>query len=419
MLAPKLDFVVQILNSMHESLAVLGRNQAQGDASAYQLESENAQRLAQLERELDLLRHELADLVSTTTSPLVVNYRVADATTALFCQDRSLRYLWASTGFGINDHADWLGKRDEELLPPADAAQLSRIKRAVLEDGIGRSTIILSQQHGRSIYLELTLEAWRDETQQIIGLVGACTDITLWRQAQSEKARQQALMQQQQSQLRQLNLHLAMLQATAERDISRQLHDNIGSLLTALNLGLTLAAHELDSEQPHIVTIQQLINDSLQLLTQVSEGTSRMVEQLRPPRLENEGLAAALLWCLDTFRRRENLALVLHADAGFPRLDSVKEYELYLIAQEAITNAVKHSQAQQVVVSLHATAGVISMVIADNGVGIDLAHVKDSSASATHWGLVNMMERAELIDGSCRIVSQPGAGTQIVVEVQR
>ena len=71
------------------------------------------------------------------------------------------------------------------------------------------------------------------------------------------------------------------------------------------------------------------------------------------------------------------------------------------------------------VVSLHATAGVISMVIADNGVGIDLAHVKDSSASATHWGLVNMMERAELIDGSCRIVSQPGAGTQIVVEVQR
>jgi signal transduction histidine kinase len=419
MLTSKLEFAVQILATMHENLSELSRELVFGASPKPLPEEGNAQLVAQVERELELLRQALFDAFPALTQPFVVHYSVVDATTALFCQDKELRYLWASAGFRVHDHTDWQGKKDDDLLPPAAAAHLTQLKRAVMQDGQGRSETILSTERGRSVYLELTLEAWRNGDGEIAGVVGACTDVTPWRQAQGEKERQQALMIQQQSQLRQLNLHLAMLQASAERDISRHLHDNIGALLTALNLDLTLAERELGRTEPFLPAIQQLVDDSLYLLAQISEGTSKMIEQLRPPHLENEGLAAALLWCLDTFRRRQNMALTLNADADFPRLDSIKEYELYLIAQEAITNAVKHSQAQQVAVSLHADANRISLVIVDNGIGIDLAYISDSSTATAHWGLVNMMERAELIGGSCKILSRPGAGTQIVVEVQR
>jgi signal transduction histidine kinase len=144
-----------------------------------------------------------------------------------------------------------------------------------------------------------------------------------------------------------------------------------------------------------------------------------MVDELRPPHLENEGLATALLWYLENTQHRLNLAMTMAADPDFPRLEPVMEYELYLIAQEAISNAVKHSQAQQVTVSLQATAATVRMVIADNGNGIDLAHISDSDNPTAHWGLINMAERAELIGGSCDVISQPGAGTQIVVKVCR
>jgi signal transduction histidine kinase len=420
MLTSKLEWAVQNLASARAEIAAFGRTCATNLVATGQLAETEAQFVVQIERELDLCRQDLNNLLPYTAQPFVVPYRLQGAATALFHQDKELRYVWASPGFCISEHKEWLGKCDEDLLPPASAAYLTRLKRTVLDSGQGHHEVILSPARGQTRYLELLLEPWRDAQAQIIGVVGACTDITERRQAQGEKERQQALMRQQQSQLRQLNLRLAMLQAMAERDISRHLHDRVGSSLTALHLVLTLAVRELLCDHhPRVASVQKLLEDSLQLTAQISDGVSRMVDELRPPHLENGGLATALLWYLENVQHRVNLTMTLIADQEFPRLEPVMEYELYLIAQEAITNAIKHSQAQQLTVALQATAHMARMVVADNGAGIDLACLDDPAHPTAHWGLINMAERAELIGGSCNVISQPGAGTQVVVEVRR
>lgn len=419
MLTARLELALQNLLAIREELAAFGRTPTVDAAWMDPLTAGGIPLVMQIEREMDLLRQELSNLCPYQSQSFVVHYRLEGATTALFYQDQELRYVWASAGFRIDDHEEWLGKRDEDLLPAASAAHLTEIKRAVLASGRGHCETMLCSVRGQNRYLELTLEPWRDTQSQIIGLAGAYTDVTLLRQAQGEKERQQALMRQQQSQLRQLNLHLAMLQAMAERDVSRHLHDNVGAALTALQLVLTLAEQELACDEPRVTAVRRLLEDSLQLTTQISDGVSRVIDELRPPHLENEGLATALLWYLESTQHRVKLAMTLTADPAFPRLEPVMEYELYLIAQEAITNAIKHSQAQQVMVSLHATTAVIRMVVADNGIGINLAGMDRLSYATTHWGLINMVERAELIGGSCSINSQPGAGTQVMVEVRR
>jgi two-component system sensor histidine kinase UhpB len=419
MLTSKLELMAQNLAVARKGIASFGRTSIMGAIATDEFEATDIRLIAQIERELDLFRQELTNLLPHRTQPFVVPYRLQGASMALFHQDRQLRYVWASPNFRIHDDQEWLGKRDEDLLPPASAAYLTQIKRAVLESGQGHCEVVLSPLRGQSRYLELLLEPWRDAQGQIIGVVGACTDVTQRRQVQGEKERQQALMRQQQSQLQQLNLHLAMLQATAERDISRHLHDRVGSALTVLHLVLTLAAREVLCDSPRLASVQKLLEDALQLTSQISDGVSKVVDELRPPHLENEGLATALHWYLNSAQHRVDLAMTLTADREFPRLEPVAEYELYLIAQEAITNAIKYSRAQQLTVVLEATAQTVRMVIADNGVGIDLACLDDPAHPTAHWGLINMAERAELIGGSCKVVSQPGAGTQIVVEMRR
>jgi signal transduction histidine kinase len=234
-----------------------------------------------------------------------------------------------------------------------------------------------------------------------------------------ERDRLQAQLRQQQAQLRQAKQRLAALKAEAQKDLSRHLHDNVGASLTGLNLDLTLVLHELATDTPNLVTVTGLLQDALRLVGQVSEVNSRYIEELRPPYLDKDGLAAALRWYVQTFQSRVEFPIMLTVDADFPRLDPLVEYELYLIAQEAIVNAAKHAHPKQVSVSLHAAANVIRLAVVDDGVGISLAQLGEQSVPNAHWGLINILERAELMGGRCDIVSKPGAGTQIVAEVGR
>ncbi len=369
--------------------------------------------------EHDPLRQGENKLVSSTLARWVIHYNPTGAPTVLFYQDLELRYLGGSAAFCVGDHDDWLGKTDEELLPVPDGAYLTRLKREVLASGHGRCDLVVGAAGGRGHYWELVLEPLRDADQQVVGLVGACIDVTAQRQMQMEKDRLEAQLRQQQAQLRQANRQLASIKAAAQKDMSRHLHDNVGASLTGLNLDLTLVLHELARETPNLSTVQGLVHDALRLVGQVSEINSRFVEELRPPHLDREGLAAALLWYVQTFQSRVEFPITLTVAPDFPRLDSLVEYELYLIAQEAIVNAAKHAQPKQVSVSLEAAAGAVRLAVVDDGVGISLAQLGEQSETAAHWGLINIVERAELIGGRCDIISQPGAGTQIVAEVRQ
>lgn len=290
---------------------------------------------------------------------------------------------------------------------PPDAAVTSIVSASTTVAAYGHSTTSHSQLDGSFGSLEAPREAG-DLALTPAGATQRLLELELY-QLHARFVRQQA-------QLRQTRRQLAAVQAAARKDLARHLHDNIGASVTGLNLDLTMILHELAQPAPDPDTVRSLAEDALHLVSQVGVINSDTVAELRPPHLEQEGLAVALAWYVQAFRLRVSFPISLTVHPNLPRLDPLAEYQLFQIAQEAIVNAARHAEPQAVAVSLQATTNGMRLVVADDGKGIDPARLAAQSADP-HWGLTNIVERAELIGGRCEVISYPGLGTQIIAEV--
>ncbi len=171
--------------------------------------------------------------------------------------------------------------------------------------------------------------------------------------------------------------------------LARELHDGLGQSLYALRLA---ARNGLPVEE---------------MTLSLMEEVSRMAKALWPTALDKLGLCSALE---STLKNLDNVTL--HIPKGFPRLSQELEIPLYRIAQEAVTNALKHGAASAVNVNLETTGSDVMLTIQDNGSGFDL----NDSQKRLGLGLASR-ERAELALGICEIQSQPGMGTLVQVRL--
>jgi signal transduction histidine kinase len=125
-----------------------------------------------------------------------------------------------------------------------------------------------------------------------------------------------------------------------------------------------------------------------------------------------------LRWYGDRLAARVGFTIAVWGEEPESRLAAPVENTLFRIAQEALMNVAKHAQASQVTVTVEADNGTVRLVIADDGIGFE----PGSSAKRfgqQGWGVLTMTERAEGVGGHCRIESQPGQGTRVIVEVAR
>lgn len=187
-------------------------------------------------------------------------------------------------------------------------------------------------------------------------------------------------------------LALRALEATEEerRRLARELHDGIGQELYALRLAAS-AGQPVD-----------------EMATSLMEAVDRLAKSLWPPVLERLGLPKALK---SAFAPHDNVTLDL-PDA-FPRLSPSLEGTLFRIAQEAVTNALKHGSPQKVEVAVRQTGAEVVMTVRDDGEGFDESRAEERLS----LGLVGMRERAQLVKGVCSIVSRPGQGTTVEVQL--
>lgn len=187
-------------------------------------------------------------------------------------------------------------------------------------------------------------------------------------------------------------LALKALEATEEerRRLARELHDGIGQELYALRLAATAG---------------QPVGD---MATSLMEEVDRLAKSLWPPVLEKLGLPKALQ---SAFAPHHNVTLDL--PEAFPRLSPSLEGTLYRIAQEAVTNALKHGSPKNVEVAVRQTGAEVVMTVRDDGEGFDEARAEERLS----LGLVGMRERAELVKGVCSIISRPGQGTTVEVQL--
>ena len=196
-------------------------------------------------------------------------------------------------------------------------------------------------------------------------------------------------------------------QELERRRLARELHDETGQALTSILLGLKPLEEALhdDASRAAVAELRELVVSTLR-------DVRRLAVELRPKALDDFGLVAALERLAQSFQEQTGIEVDLEATLGDERLPAEVETALYRIAQEALTNVVKHARARRVSLVLQRRPGSVSAVIEDDGAGFDPASLDDEGL-----GLLGMRERLALLDGRLEVESSHGAGTTLVVEV--
>jgi signal transduction histidine kinase len=198
----------------------------------------------------------------------------------------------------------------------------------------------------------------------------------------------------------------------AERQrIARELHDATGQSLTALGLGLRGVATSL-GEAP--LPVRGKLRQLEQLAAGALDELRRLIADLRPSHLDDLGLPAALRWYAREVNQRSGLDVQVELCGDQRPLPTQMKIALFRVAQEALTNVVKHSGAAHARVLLTYGGQDATLAVEDDGVGFDEAAQRPNRPA---WGLLGMRERAELLGGHFQVDSVPGQGTRVTVVI--
>jgi signal transduction histidine kinase len=216
-----------------------------------------------------------------------------------------------------------------------------------------------------------------------------------------------------QEHLRHLTRKILTAQEDERREISRELHDEIAQTLTGINVRLANLKREAvvntKGLKGKIAGTQRLVQKSVKIV-------HRFARQLRPALLDDLGLVPALSSYINGLKERTNLPIKLITFPELGKLDVVKRTVFYRVAQEALTNIVRHSEAKLIEVVFKRRRSSVLMEIRDNGKSFDVQYVLLAKGK-NHLGVLGMRERVEMIGGTFRIDSDPGRGTLVSAEV--
>jgi PAS domain S-box-containing protein len=217
--------------------------------------------------------------------------------------------------------------------------------------------------------------------------------------------------------LRVLGARLAEAEETERKQLSRELHDQVGQNLTALGINLNILKSQLPpNDADRMLTT---LDESMALVEQTAERIRDVMADLRPPMLDDYGLVATLRWFGEQYASRTELSITIFGEEPSPRLESPTENALFRVVTEALTNVTKHAAATQVIVSVECTEEALRLVITDNGVGFD-STIPQEPGEDYGWGLITMAERIESVGGRLWIESLPAHdGTKVYAVVPR
>jgi len=218
---------------------------------------------------------------------------------------------------------------------------------------------------------------------------------------------------QMQEHLRQLTHQILTVQEEERRDISRELHDEIGETLTGINVRLANlkreAALNTKGITAKIARTQLLVKRSVTIV-------HRFAQKLRPALLDDLGLVPALHSFINGMMERTQIPIKLIYFEDLELLDLKKRTVFYRVAQEALTNVARHAKAKAVHVTFRKRRGSVAMEIRDDGMAFKVERVIFAKKSK-HLGILGMRERVEMVGGTFKIESAPKRGTVISAEI--
>ncbi len=239
-------------------------------------------------------------------------------------------------------------------------------------------------------------------------------EVVRWREKMEERRKGEEALRESEKQLRSLSTQLLRAQETERKRISRELHDELGQSLLVMKLQLEFIEENLLSHQ---TKLKRECEDGIQYTDQVIENIRRLSRDLSPAILEDFGLSAALRWLINNFAKRYNMQVMMDMTDIDSSLPLHFHIVVYRTVQEVLTNIGKHSQAQNVSISIIKNTDSISFSIADDGIGFDegLMDAKDPEARGS--GLETMKGRCQMVGGVLSIWTKEGEGTRITLNI--
>jgi PAS domain S-box-containing protein len=287
--------------------------------------------------------------------------------------------------------AELRGKTDHDIFPVDFADRFRANDLQVLAEG--RSLQVeeqFPQGDGIHVYLSVKFPLY-DEHGVATGVCGIATDITELKRAQL--------------QLRRLSGSIMAGQEQERAAIARELHDELGQVLTALRMDSVWLANHLESLDTRAAGRASAM---CELIDRTIDEVRGIALKLRPSVLDDLGLIAALEWYTADFEKRSGIACIVNHH-GVPKVDEVAATAAYRIAQEALTNVARHSGATHVEIELLTEGGVLVLSVKDNGRGFETARLTQIEC----LGVAGMRERAALAGGTLELSSESGIGTQV------
>ena len=286
-----------------------------------------------------------------------------------------------------------IGKTDEDILPKEIAKGFSQLDRKVLNSGDAlqyEQTLSISGTH--HTFLTVSFPLFDDAGGQAIGVCSILTDVT-----EAKKL---------QDQYRRLSAAILDSQERERAAIARELHDELGQVLTALRMDAVWLRQRLlliDAEAARRAEgMCASIDQNIQEIRSIAL-------RLRPRVLDDLGLVDALEWFTVDFERRTGIACIFRSQR-LPQVSDALSTAAYRIVQEALTNVARHAQASYAEVSLSLQNGELHICVSDNGVGFDVKKTVDHIG----LGIPGMRERALLVGGGIELSSRSGEGTKLV-----
>ena len=192
--------------------------------------------------------------------------------------------------------------------------------------------------------------------------------------------------------------------------VSRELHDDTGQALTLLLVRLQLV--EGMSSEPEV---RRELMDLRELVGETLDGVRRLAVHLGPSVLEDLGLCAALEWLADRVRSETALDVDVRLDCSCDHVPPEVAVAVFRVAQEALTNVVRHARAERVEMRLDVGDGSLTLSVKDDGVGFVVESAQARPAASI--GLFGMAERVALVGGNLELDSTPGRGTRLRMSV--
>jgi PAS domain S-box-containing protein len=337
-------------------------------------------------------------LLDQSPEPIVVH----SMGTVVYANNAMVRLLL------LNSADDMIGHQLMEFVPPDHIDEARRHIEEGPQSGETRNTWIVKtrRRDGRILYLD-AIAAWVVYRGQPAAQV-ILRDL-------SELMEREEELRASREELRNLSSYLQSAREAERTSIARELHDELGSALTALKMdvqsldelippdGHASVRHEFEER---IATMSSLIDSTVQTMR-------RIVTELRPALLDSLGLIAAIEWHAEEFEQRTGVSCRLGPHPDEVTIDRDRATAVFRIFQETLTNVARHAAASRVDVDLRIEDTSLLLAVADNGRGFSA----DSASNSTSFGILGMRERALIFQGELTISGEPGIGTIVTLRI--